>query len=382
MATKSTNTQGNPYHDEQGRFTTKDGLSTGGNFSLTFDLGAIKQFASGAKPSEPVQTEAVQKQPKTKIDSFKSLSDLEAYGNTIFDKTNIVHFDPKTKIEVAKDVTKALEAVSNDFGMALGGIMSFGTNYNSMGQKEMQKNVNDFVNRFFNPNNSIITDLLIKRGKDTETIKSIRQALQTIDESLQQMKMSSGTLGYTQYQQNIHNTETGNEIMQMLTCVMLNKTRAQKVNGFATNYDSEEERKFYQEEIMLHKKNKAGAVFDTAAHELGHAVSRFLIPFMTKSEKKSLEFMTKTDFSLEKMKKYIPNKPGWYTTFKGPKSYDTSDIVGAFNEKQVSRYALYNEQEAYAEAFADYYGNGEGCSEYNKKIVNFFKKIYNERVIG
>lgn len=361
MPTKSDNTKGNPYHDENtGEFTSKDGVSSNGlKIKAGLSSEKLKELISNGATSAavPLQTTS---QPKKLINDDGSLTNVvnleeaNEQGAQILGEKDIVYYE-NIPVENAVEFNNALHDVYKDFGNTFknGNLINYGVSDRTSfsNQADVQK--------------KILENIFKKFGNDFYKEKYLSLTKSNFDGFLNQIKTNLG-----KYLKSFFKPLKSENIDGVSTHWAREKIQGEKLRMFSVvdsiRFNLVNCSKTYKEnfsEISSHNSGfhlpiNASIAYDTAAHELGHFI------FNTLSK-----YIDDNDF-LELKKILSLDKNGKKTSFS--KLYE---------DKQISGYALSKDGgcKHIAEAFADVYSNGNNATVHNKRIVKFLKEI-NDRL--
>lgn len=328
---KSANTEGNPYHDEEGKFTSagdtgvkKIALKSG------IDLNALK-----------IGIDKIKNPLNYDIEMPKTLEEAEAQGNRLISSNrNVVGYDSKTSVEVAFEMNKALQSVAKDFPRIFKGNDLFV--YGTENKNTLMKNPKE------------ILGVVVEKLKEPVFAKRIAD-MGLDDSDLHNLYLGISVHAYDFMEEynkgNFRNRSVGGSTGfftgQSLMNGSLTVGASVKMNSWLSR-----KREDYDNYINSGVKSgnfksygdKSGAYY-ACVHELGHVVFQELRDLMDMKETGQVNALT-------------------------------SNWINLAKERQISGYAASSQHEQVAEAFADYYCNGDNASEHNKKIVSYLKAYY------
>ena len=361
MATKSSNTQGNPYHDEEGKFTTANGSSTsvkegeGKLFSIrlkpNFDINAAKQGLQKAKISS-------QQSASQQIGSYKEATNIEeanAIGQSILPSCR-VNYSNKCDVAKANEMNKALSDVANKFpGFVQNGLLAAFGDGISMQNEELktvivQSALNVVKNdKFFSKLYDEFFEISKNRYELNDEDKYNEQVFSHFmgfdrDFDFNDYTRSfygGGALAYYQVSmKNIFNPPSGGkgisgaikfypEIMGKPTQKEISDNNYAVKTGFHFDY------------------GEHNYTYGTGVHELGHSI--FTIAFKKCTDEERVEI----------------NKILQEGSSTGKES------------NQVSGYGHHSWYEQEAEAVADVFCRGANATPHNKKMFAWLEKVHN-----
>lgn len=359
MAIKSTNTQGNPYHDESnGQFTSENGSSAKKvegerkplslRFKSNFDINAAR--ADLQRVGHPSQTT----QPISPVGTFKEASSIEeanAIGKSILPGC-VVNYSNDCDVGKANDMNRALADISNRFpGFVANGLLNaygdgvslsldeirniaiqsainvikndkyfsgvyeefFNMSKQRFGTKEEDKYSERILSYFmgFDPHFDMKNYAYAKSGDALAYYQVSHDRLTNVGMG------GKGINGAIKFYTNIMGTPTQREI---------NESRNAIASGFHFDY------------------GEHSYTYGTGVHELGHSI--FTIAFKKCNDEERAELVQ----LLEDGKR---------------KDYH-----------QVSGYGHYTNYEQEAEAVADVMCRGNNATPHNKKMVAWLDKVH------
>lgn len=337
MATKSNNTIGNPYHADNGQFTSPDdNISSNKKISLkaNVDLSNISQVLQNNNNSAVGLVDT-----KTPLTLPISVQDAEMQGNRILGSKNVVGYADDTDLKVAHSFNQGLQDVCRDFSKVFDNeqLYLYGTeNKRIFGDKQQarqdeQKLIQDILSR------PIYVQKLKDLGLDVSVI------MDTMTYSLHKKKKDfgedpekgcGGFTSMTDYDDKKHVLNTYN-VIKFNTHYSRDLQKWEKYPKIAI-----------QNGHFLPIGDKNGA-YMVAVHELGHHVFEKLVDLMSKDEKDTLRQLV-----------------------------DAKNINHLYKTKEISGYAMTSRHEHIAECFANVYCLGDKATTHNKKIFNFLKNVY------
>lgn len=294
-------------------------------------------------PVNTIEEEKVQ-------DSFKAgrtINECVQIGNEIAGSP-IVHYVKDTNLESANQMNRALYDIKNDFS----DLMSTLLTYNNGGRGEENEKVLEILEDKKNKFEEIVKTLNIQNPQ-TKVVLAMNFDRIVKRLNTARIKTNSAIWGR-------HNFYVLNQFSS--------KAEGKSIAGIIFSQDLttpsteviEKQNERLVQTTYSYPAGK-GAVYSTAAHELGHFVDGGIRNFCTPEENRQLDIflhqLIKENSTSEERKK----------DFKG-------------RTKNISRYGLTNLNEFVAEAFSDYYSNGDKAKPFNKQIFNKYKQLYEEKV--
>ena len=349
---KSENTTGNPYHDDEGKFTSKDGIG-GGSVEVEMpkiqlkpgvDLSGITTAIQNVTPiNHEVDT-------STPLTMPSSIQDAEMQGNRILGSSGAVGYAANTDLRVAHEFNRALFDVVSDFPKLFDSeqLYLYGTEDKRVyGSDKQTVRSNERVLISSVLSNPVYATRLQELQMSQNDIMDIMTRALHIAKKTFGEDPEVGCGGFTKmsdYDDKTHTINTHNVIK------------------FNTHYSTDINKwiKYPQEAIrqghFLPIGNENGA-YMVGTHEIGHHVFEKLIDLMDRGEKAQLK------------------KVMWAETggVQDPKKLRRMGMI--------SGYAETNRHEHIAEAFANVYCAKDNATQHNKNIVLFLKGVYN-RIYG
>ena len=397
MAKKSTNTQGNPWHDEStGEFTSQNGGSSGSNEEKqAMQLMGLKNDSSD-EDKEPISGKAIKDEGRVALPTGakkisqnqdmnyikqayqqmlrnkgykdrglelgKDLKECEQIGSNILG-SGIVAYSTGLNLNYANQLNQALFDVKNDYPQLLESLARFGTGAATAKEVEQIKE----------NANKRCSELAKSLNVQLENVESKDWVSKYIEQTLGDGAMSyargllgitergyTSTLGYYRFTP-IETDETkelaGQRKEQIGNANLMSAGSNRAYTGLALvglstiqfnptyfNKGDFTEGKGYVGGGFHYEEGK-GSAYSTGAHELGHFVDIALANnFMDTEELKERMRLAKNILASEK----------------------------------ASQYARSNYLETAAEAFADYYSNGNNAMPENIEYVRYINKIYHK----
>ncbi len=313
--------KGNPYHDEEGKFTSKDGVNSKiESESTDFDIDNIDSFLDSFDFEEEASI--------TDYKEFDNVLDAQNFANKLLGK-DVIFYD-ESKLAMANDFNKALFDIKADFPKAIDTI-TFMTNRADK-IKEYTKNVleeayTNFVLEEINKNSylaSLPNDNFLKKATIDKYVNLIKK------------KNNFTSKSYWYNVKHSHGIEVSNSMCGGVTNSL--------TNAIALNpYNTEEEINDRFSNTIKGEENKNGIKW-TCYHELGHIVSNSLLKVIDGEEKQRI------------VKIFRKARDEYHTTYYGRTSY----------------------QEFISEAFSDCYLHGEKARSFHKEIFKVVKQLYNK----
>lgn len=353
---KSENTIGNPYHDDDGKFTTKEGTGSASVNEETpkiklkkgVDLSTITNAIATNKSTQPA-TPSKGVDISTPLTMPNSIQDAEMQGNRIIGSNGAVGYAANTDLRVAYEFNKALLAVTTDFPHLFDNeqMYLYGTeNKRSYGDKsEVRKEEQNLVSSVLSSPVYISKMQELQMSQD-EIMDIMTKALHSSRKKFSK-DPNRGCGGFTElsdYNNKAHMLNTHGVIkFNTHYSTDINKWNRYPISSIKTKH-------------FLPIGDKSGA-FMVGAHEIGHHVLEKLLGLMKKDEVKKLRDVM------------------WAET-KGVMDAHRMHKMG-----QISGYAMTNRHEHVAEAFANVYCAGPNATQHNKNVVMYLKGVY-DRIYG
>lgn len=359
MAEKSSNTKGNPYHDESnGQFTSAEGGSTSKSelgdsskhFSLrlktNFDVNAARSGLQQAKASQPVVKTIGQYRDAT------SIEDAVAVGRSILPDC-LVNYSNKCDLAKVNELNKSLSDIANRFpGFVQNGLLNAYGDGMSLTDQEIMKSItqsaltvvqkdkyfSQLYDEFFNESKARFG--LKDEDKYSEQVfrhfMRFDSAFNVYDYT--QKYSGGGALAYYQVSQdNIYNAGQGGKgingaikfytaILQKATPREIEQEAYAVKNGFHFDYGG----KSY--------------TYATGVHELGHSIFTIAYKKCTDEERAEINQLLR-------------------------------DGAGK-SRHEVSGYGHTNSYEQEAEAVADAMCRGSKATPHNKKMIAWLDKVH------
>lgn len=364
MATKSTNTQGNPYHDEKtGKFTSSDSSSSSGEVNLN---DGAKLFSIRLKPNanlndaksdlQKAKSNNPQPQNNNLIGKYKDATSIQeaiAIGKSILPDC-LVNYSADCDLTKVNDLNKALSDINNRFpGFVQNGLLNAYGDGVSLSREDLINNIassalavikNDkyfskLYDEFFNASKSMF-NLKDSDKYSNEVLKHFMQIDRNFDvyDYTQNKRGRGGALAYYQVSQdNIYNPNSGGK----------------GINGAIKFYPSILKKATPQEISNNDYMIKAGFHFDygghsytyaTGVHELGHSIFTIAFKKCNDEERAELNQILKDGLRKER--------------------------------DEVSGYGHTNFYEQEAEAVADGMCRGDNATPHNKKMMAWLDKVH------
>lgn len=355
MATKSNNTQGNPWHDENGRFTSEgeNGVNDDEVLAIKLKSGVdLSNLKQNIKLKSGVNLGNITKQlggqdvdVNTPLTFPTSIQDAEMQGNRILGGNNVVGYLPDTDLAVAHEFNKALKDVVTDFPNLFSDnqLYLFGT-----------KNERP-VSEFSSANDKVIIDKVLSNPVYEKKLNDLNMNKDIVS----QVILSQFSQMRNTFNNGIRGTSVGgltsmsdfsrkNHLINTNNIILFNKTHSKSLENW-NNYPKSSIRDGH----FLPIGDKTGA-YMVASHEIGHHVFEKLIDLMDDNDKAQLKSIM------------------WKETGGKARPFELQKM------KLISGYATTSRHEHMAEAFANVYCMGDNATSHNKNIVNFLKKVYNK----
>ena len=334
---KSANTEGNPYHDEEGKFTSAG------------DSGVKKISLKGGVDLNALKTEIDKKVNPLKydIEMPKDLSEAEKQGNALISSSrNSVGYDSKTSVEVAFELNKALQSVARDFPKIFKGndLFVYGTENKNTLMKNPRDIVNVVIEKLKEP---VFAKRIADMGLDEHDLHSLYLDLSTraydfmegYNKGNFRNRSVGGSTGFFTGQSLMNGSVTVGASVKMNSWLSRSKEEYDKYIASGVKYGN-----------FKSYGDKSGAYY-ASVHELGHVVFQNLRDLMDNKERMNVNTLT-------------------------------SNWINLAKNGEISGYAATSQHEQVAEAFADYYCNGDNASEHNKKIMSYLINYYGGKYNG
>ena len=351
----------NPYHDKEGKFTSKGNQGSAEPKQETKKTVSKIQLKPGVdlsnfpKPqnTQPVNVPTNQPQsvyggdtgivnPNVELTMPTSVEDAMAQGNKILGSSVIVSYRQDTNLEQAFELNKGLKAVVSEFPKLFEDkrLLSYGSN------------INDRVrNISYEESKSIIRNMFNKPEYD--------EARQTLQQGGLDLTFLSKMFAMNFFAREVtegHDFKKDKNCGGATTALGNKAARSPDTIEFNPNHmrnDLAKSKQVHDECVQNNHFFPCGdktPTFATSTHELGHHCYNQLFVMLNNNDKQQLQ-----------------------------KMLGNSWLLLASNE--ISGYASTSKEEQIAEAFCDYFCRGDGATRTNKNIYKFFKGVY-DRVFG
>lgn len=355
---KSDNTKGNPYHDDEGKFTNKNDVGSEKNdlnihqiklkpnVDLSNIQNALKALADNQKPI--IQNGQVD--VSTPLTMPTSIQDAEMQGNRILGSSGAVGYADDTDLAVAHEFNKALYDVVSDFPKLYDNEQLY--LYGTADKRQYSQDLNVSIKADYDSINSILN-----RPQYQQRLKELKlksdDILDVMRYSLTKAKKNfgidpeKGCGGFT-------SMSDFNNVFHVLN--------THNVIKFNNHYSKSIDKwnLFPKDAIELGHflpiGNSSGA-YMVAIHENGHHIFEKLVDLMNEQEQVQLRKILTADTDGR---------------------FDFRNLV---KERIISKYATVSRHEHIAEAFANVYCMRDQATQHNKNIVLFLKGVYN-RIYG
>lgn len=363
MAQKSSNTKGNPYHDEgTGQFTNAEGGSTQSKSELVdgskhfsirlksnFNLNDARSDLQQTKTSQPQQPTI---QPIGQYREATSIQDAMAVGRSILPDC-LVNYSEKCDLAKVNELNKALSDITNRFpGFVQNGLLNAYGDGLSLSEQDIMHTItqsalnvvqkdkyfSQLYDEFFNESKARFG--LKDEDKYNEQVFRHFMRFDSQFNAYDYTKKFSGggALAYYQVSQdNIYNPGQGgkgiNGAIKFYTSI-LQKATPQEINDEAYSV-----RSGFHFDYGGHSYTYA-----TGVHELGHSIFTIAYKKCTDEEKAELNQLLK-------------------------------DGVGK-DRREVSGYGHTNAYEQEAEAVADAMCRGDNATPHNRKMIAWLDKVH------
>lgn len=364
MAQKSSNTHGNPYHDEAtGQFTSAESSSSQSGDDLNLGAGdGSKHFALRLKPNFNVQDaksklQQIKAASQPQLGQYReatSIQDAIDVGRSILPDC-LVNYSNRCDLDKVNELNKALNDIVHRFpGFVQNGLLNAYGDGLSLSPEDLEQtfaksalNVIQKDKYFSRLYDEFFNDFKARFGLKDEEKYSERalSRFMRLDDDFDMFDYTTrangfGTLAYYQVSQfNRFNPGQGGK----------------GINGAIKFYTSTLKKATPQEINMNAQAVEDGYHFDygghsytygTAVHELGHAIFTIAYKKCTDEERAELNQLLRDGF----------------------------DVHKSFSE--VSRYGHTNAYEQEAEAVADGMCRGDNATPHNKKMIAWLDKVH------
>lgn len=364
MAVKSDNTKGNPYHDDEGKFTSESGQSSKEQKIATVlpstnqiklkigaDLNQLKQEI--AAKSNPLENDLIMP---------KSIQEAEEQGNKIIGSTLAVGYDDSTDIAVAFDFNCALKDITKDFKeiMIRDNIWIYGTKNRRQSPEILWEKITFGVIQ--RPEyQKRIADLGLTPNDVSNLLQESVERFSMFESGYNSSTLQKGCGGSTGF---IEGNFNAKPVIMVGSSIKFNTLYSQSKASMDKYPISA-----IAEGHFLPIGDKSGA-YMVAVHELGHHVFEKLKTYFSDADNQQLE-------------QVLTDGKGYGAFRVVPALFGSgiNDYQNLQKAKEISGYATVSQHEHVAEAFANVYCVGDNATTHNKKIVKFLKSVY-ERVFG
>lgn len=337
MPIKSDNVKGNPYHDEStGEFTSAENTSSKNEESLIKEI----KLKSGVN-IEDIKADVARRLEDKKNKIPSSIEEAEEIGNLILGTdAHIVGYDKRTSVEVAHQFNNALKDMVNAFPRLFKNdlLIAYGTEGKGTQTFEKRKQLWDEVVNS-EPFASYLKSMGFYGILDSDVYASLNN---NVLFNLKPLPQEVGGLTAI--------AKKGNAFVY--SSIKLNLEHSKSLEKQNNYVDSGVNMGAF---LPVLDENKKG--YSIAAHELGHHIDFVM---------QNMVFEAKENSERRRLIK-TGNQLGFV------------EFLSSGKTKSISGYAVTHGDEQIAEAFADYFANGENATNHNKNIVNFYKKVYDEK---
>lgn len=368
----------NPYHDKEGKFTSKGNQGSAEPKQETEKTVNKIQLKPGVDLSnfpkpEDVKAKTVQSvetQYSGKIDTTvqltmpTSIENAMEQGNKILG-FNSVFYTEDTDLALAHEMNRTLQMVVNDFPKCFEDqqLLGYGNTY----KKTL-------------PTDSDITvEKTKKREREVAIVKKIL--------AKPEWQQILANIGYSEAEildditKDMHHTEkknlnfdplgtnVGGQAFNIGTLLLNNNLIFQKhARGITDEFNPLSIVRVNKNFHTIEEWNKVVRFSIATGFHLPYGDSNYIV------SNNAHELGHHCLFSLSRLMNQQEFEEFWKLT--DPKSLAKEWLNG-----EVSEYARKNRHETVAEAFADHYARGDNATKYNKKLFNFIKGVY-DRVFG
>lgn len=290
----------------------------------------------------------------------KNVEECEKIGNNILGGKTAVFYDESTNVEYMNQMNSALFDLTNDFGDLIKPTLEkYGTKASlsdeqireifSRGLERLKASIpNDFLEKYPSIKKTFMDNFskeysIYKFFDGDSSVYAYSHGIPIVESQLDKNRFSSR---YAKYP--ILNF---NQPFYMRSIIAFNGSQ----NFFQTSGLNKEQKTNGESYIEgnFHYTPGKGSAYATASHELGHHIDLVLRNYMSNDEKIEIYNLV-------------------YPHLKG------SDRQGYGGDPTSSTYSKYNDKEFVAEAFSDVYSNEDKALDYNKQIVEVYKKLYSK----
>lgn len=360
---KSNNTKGNPYHDEDGKFTSSNGareknaIENGISFQSTSDeikIDAGKITAEGiAKFLKNKKENASSYVPKT-------IEYAQKKGDEILGKQGSVIYSKFTDVEVANQYNEAIAIVKKDFSEIFSGatLMNYGTGVDLKKGEKFPIDLSKAYQEIF--------DIIKKSERFIKKASSIGVSVSDISNLYAnniydlKNKFFNKELGEDVGGETSTGGATVKKFFESHNLTLpISVTRFNK----SLSQSADKIEKYYNEGVYDYKcflPSDKSAAYAIATHELGHFVHRHIENYMNENEKKMLSSALSSGYS---------QNGTWGKVSK----------IELALSKQISGYASKTKDEHIAEAISNHYSSNNPTKHNEavfKCIMGIYKRIY------
>lgn len=346
--------KGNPYHDSEGKFTTKEGVGSGSGSveeakkepNLDLDSGT-KKISLTLKPGVNLKEvfDEVKNPLQQTLKKPATLADAEEQGNRLIGSLyGAVGYDNSTSIDVAFQFNLGLQAVAKDFPKVFqknSDLFVYGTQNRNSLRNDIPKVVEIIEAKLKDP---IYTDRLKRLNLNEDELYAVigklsKRGIDFMTDYNRGDFSSKGVGGSTGF----FKEGFGDTALTVGATVKMNIALSKDVNSYNRYAESGANDGHFKS-----FGDKSGA-FYVGVHELGH--------FVFENVRNAMGVREYMEFE---------------STMRNP--------LPLYYDGEISGYATTSYHEQVAEAFADYYCNGENASNHNKTLVktliDFYKQKY------
>ena len=351
----------NPYHDKEGKFTSKGNegraepkakeTTLKASLKSGVDLNSIFSFFDNfssvqSKPTQPTNVATGIIDTNFQLTLPTDINDAINQGNRILGSSAIVNYANDTNLEQAFEMNKGLMAVVSEFPKLFEDnlLIGFGTASRSdISEFDWAKEKQTIDNIYNKPEYNEVKLFLAQNGVDFRNIRNAFIGVVKNSSRMYNFERDTSTQGITK----------GRAATLKRVNMTFSAPDAVQINPRNMRHDIQTSISKLQSAInngSFFSYGDKTPTFATTVHELGHHCHNQLSGLMNDNERAQFNFLTRNKAKLH---------------YNG----------------EISGYAASSREEMVAEAFSDYFCRGKEATSHNKQIVNFFKGVY-DRIYG
>lgn len=343
---KSNNTTGNPYHDEEGKFTTKNenGQKVDSSTKFTFKSGVdLKSALQNFQTQKQAQTPTTIVQDyATPLTMPTTLQEAEQQGARLVGSSNVVGYEVDTDVRVAHEFNKALQDVIKDFPELFKDDQLYAYGTRIIRPVQMDKATSIATDKA-GIDKILSTPVYVSKMADLQLdkdsiIRIMTSTINKIRKQFEQKGTDKGVGGFTA----MHDLDQRRHVLSVHNMIKLNKFYSRDIAKWEKYPKSAVATRHF---LPIGDKNGAYMV---GTHELGHHVFEKIVSLCSKEE-------------VDNINQII----------------DRHNVKKLYAQGEISGYATTSRHEHVAEAFANVYCMGNQATSHNKKLYNYIKTIYN-----